>query len=350
MRSALYYPHTTIQNERILKRALLLWDSVEFIVPWEGFRPHYGRKQLAEAAEIVAKPHVPSTDEKKQAHEQIQGLVGGTLPAPFYFRSREQAEYEIYPQKLLPDTWRLLREKHLASERLSAAADAVVAHPTGLSVMSILADCCAGKTRARITDRGAAYAAIANLLRGAADQKRSADANAREQFVSITLNVIDAGKIDLARLIAFRKRETKSGGHSYRDLRHRYLERMETYVKTMTTSKGSKADGKTLARELMEDMKDDVAVLGDELGFAKNEVLFSRDMIVAAMAGLGTIATAVFGAPMLVSGVVTAIGSPVTVGGLLASRNKFRSTRRSVLQKHPMAYLYELQHVGKPEW
>src|ERR1700682_3745337 len=115
MRSALYYPHTTIRSENILKRALLLWDKIEYIVPEEGYRPHYASKLFAEAAEIVAKPHVPSREEKKKAHQQIEDLAASSLPDAFYFQSWDaQGDYEIYPQKLLPDTWDLLRQAQIA--------------------------------------------------------------------------------------------------------------------------------------------------------------------------------------------------------------------------------------------
>ena len=170
---------------------------------------------------------------------------------------------------------------------------------------------------------------------------------ATEQFVSITLDVIDSGSIDMKRLIELRKRESKSGGHAYRDLRHRYVDRMEAYVSALTSTKGTRADAATLAEELAEDMKDDVASLREELGFARNEVLFSKEMITAAVVGLGSIAAFVFGAPLLVAGVVTSASAPVTIGGLLGSRNKFLATRKSVLQKHPMAYLYDFQGSRK---
>jgi hypothetical protein len=70
-------------------------------------------------------------------------------------------------------------------------------------------------------------------------------------------------------------------------------------------------------------------------------------MITAAVAGLGTLASISFGVPLVVEGVLTAIGAPVTVGGLLGSRNKYLASRKSILQKHPMAYLYSLQNATR---
>src|SRR6516225_905570 len=41
MRSALYYPHTKFHTENILKRSLLLWDKLEYIVAHESYKPTY---------------------------------------------------------------------------------------------------------------------------------------------------------------------------------------------------------------------------------------------------------------------------------------------------------------------
>ena len=117
MRSALYYPHTTIANESILKRALLLWDTIEYISPWQGYGPNYIDPLFAEAAEIVAKAHVPSREEQMQAHQQIEDLATSSLPDAFYFHSREEhGDYEIYPKKFLPETWRLLQQVRIAGD------------------------------------------------------------------------------------------------------------------------------------------------------------------------------------------------------------------------------------------
>jgi hypothetical protein len=80
MLSAVYYPHTTLHSdtlasERLLKRSLLLWDQLEFIVPDRDFRPRYEDQLIARAMELIGRNHYPSDEEKKQAHEQIEELV-----------------------------------------------------------------------------------------------------------------------------------------------------------------------------------------------------------------------------------------------------------------------------------
>ena len=37
MLGAVYYPHAAIPDENFLKHALLYWDQIEYILPWEDF-------------------------------------------------------------------------------------------------------------------------------------------------------------------------------------------------------------------------------------------------------------------------------------------------------------------------
>jgi hypothetical protein len=80
MLRALYYPHTDIQSPVILKNALLLWDSIETIVPhanWQ--RPGAAEnarirrrgastagRLLREAIELIVRPRVPSLVERER--------------------------------------------------------------------------------------------------------------------------------------------------------------------------------------------------------------------------------------------------------------------------------------------
>jgi hypothetical protein len=49
MRSALYFPHTRVSDVGLIKTALLLWDNLEYIVPWRDFRVQYSNRRVAEA-------------------------------------------------------------------------------------------------------------------------------------------------------------------------------------------------------------------------------------------------------------------------------------------------------------
>jgi hypothetical protein len=154
MRSALYYPHTEIRSEGLLKTSLMLWDRLLVIVPFADFKPHYDSPESRKSFELIGKCHSPSDSEKKQAHDLVEDFATRPLPDAFsYFSVQDPNEiYEVYPQKLLPETWRILQQAGLAGAPL-ADADYPTTGPTGLSLMSLLADCCAGDTLVRVTDR-----------------------------------------------------------------------------------------------------------------------------------------------------------------------------------------------------
>ena len=165
MRSALYYPHVSVENESLVKTALLLWDRLEFIVPFRGFKPEYQNPLMARAMELIGAPRVPNQEEQKETHSHIAHLVQQPLPPQFYFQERtnKNSEYEMHPEKLLPETWQILKDSKLSGSMLPNM-DFPMTEPAGLTIMSILADCCAGSTRSRVTDRGAAYATLAGIL------------------------------------------------------------------------------------------------------------------------------------------------------------------------------------------
>jgi hypothetical protein len=346
MRSALYYPHTEIENVGLLKTALLLWDQLEFIVPYPAYEFSYQDRLVAEAVELVGVKHSPSDEEKKQAHEYIEDFVTQPLPEPFYYfhepqKETTRSEYEIWPQKLLSETWRMLQDAQLAGKP-GGNFDYPFSQPAGLSIMAILADCCAGKTRSRVTDENAAYATLTGLLGSQAETSLNKPQASYEQLVPITLEVIDPGGIDLRKLIDFRKREAKSGGSAIRELRHNYLDGIEEFVTTLTTTKGSASDEIEIKRQFTLKMKDDLTELRRELGSARNEALLSKEMLLTTIALIGTVAAAAFAAPLVVPEVVTWGGTIVSIGGLLGVGNKYQSSRREILKKHKMAYLQEM--------
>lgn len=251
----------------------------------------------------------------------------------------------MYPEKLLSQSWEILREARMAG-RLLDNSDYPLTEYAGLTVMSILADCCAGTTRSRVTDRGDAYATVAGLLGNNPDAPKVKRAEAHAQLVPISLKVIDATAIDLGALIKLRKREEKESGSSLRVLRHRYLEGLEAYVAGLADTKSTKADAKEIQQKFSDDMKQDLKDLKTELGRARTDVLTSNEIIATVVAGLGTAASWLAGAPLALEGVTTLGGASVAVGGLIRVRNKYLKERETILRKHPMAYLYKARRSG----
>jgi hypothetical protein len=73
-------------------------------------------------------------------------------------------------------------------------------------------------------------------------------------------------------------------------------------------------------------------------------VVFSKEVFGTAVAGATSLAAWKYGSPAeLTAGALTWAGLPATVFGGFSVRNKYQAARRAILQKHPMAYIYELE-------
>jgi hypothetical protein len=210
-----------------------MWDHLEFIVPDPRFKTYYDDRVISEAIEIIGRNHYPNEEEKNEAHKRIEEFVTRPrLPEVFYYSGSNL--YEVYPQKFLPDTWKILTESKFAGPLLQNA-DYPMNQQAGLAVMAILADCCAGVTRSRVTDRGQAYASLAGLL--AHDPKQTirdkvVEANIRavpprESLISLRLSLPDIDSLTLDQLVRFRKLEAKEKGTDFRNMRHNFIRRIE---------------------------------------------------------------------------------------------------------------------------
>ncbi|HEX7819777.1 MAG TPA: hypothetical protein VF463_04075, partial [Sphingobium sp.] len=338
MRTALYYPHTEVRSRNVIHTALLLWDNLEYIAPFEGYSAHYEDVETAEAMEIIGRKRVPSESEKGQVHALIEDLIARGVPATFRYEpasGTQDHSYEMWPQKLLHETWDLLRDAGLTDRHLDNR-DYPMSQSAGLSVMAILADVLAGETRSRITDRSLAYATIANAAQVDAGPPNPA------RVVPLTFKGIAYDRLPIDRLIDFRKREAREGGSDYRKFRHNYLEAVEKHLARITRVDARTAHRAQLDEEFRIDMEDDLADLKKELGFARTDAWLSKEVVALAIAG-GTLFGAGVGIPHIpVPEVLTASGSLAMLGGLLGSRNKLAKARYDVLRKHPMAYLHEL--------
>lgn len=335
MRTALYYPHTEVRSENLVRNALLTWDKLEYIAPYKGYRPSYDNAQIAEAMEVIGDPRTVTVAEQERVHELVEDLLRDGVPEIFHYSTVKGNPYEIWPQKLAESTWELLKQRGIANDKL-ANADYPVSDAAGLSVMAILADVLAGETRARITDRADAYAAIANAPTSRADGQN------HDLVVPLTLKTLSLDQVPLQRLIDFRKREAKSSSNDYTTLRHNYLDAIEKHVARIATVEADSADRAELDRIFAETMESDLRDIKTELGFAKKEAWITKDVITLAVAGGAFLADTLSGHISL-PGVLSGSGAAVLLGGLLGSGTKLAKARREVLRKHPMAYLYEIQ-------
>ncbi|KQQ56386.1 hypothetical protein ASF69_16590 [Rhizobium sp. Leaf311] len=339
MRTALYFPHTEVRSKNVMHSSLLLWDSLEYIVPFRGYRPNYRDRDMGEAMEIIGQSRCPSKAEKLRVHELMEDLLRGGTPETFFYSPRSgKTDYDVWPQKLAPETWDLLVE-HRVTNRYLGNHDYPMSQAAGLSLMAVLADVLAGSTRARITDRDLAYATIANAV------KVAQPAGDVIRVVPLTLKGIAVDRIPFDRLIAYRKREARESGGDYRKLRHNYQQAVETHVAKIATVDPHSPDREELDRAFRSDMEDDLADLKKELGFAKRDAWLSKDVVALVVAGGGLLGAAAGLPGIPIPQVVGLGGGAALLAGLLGSGNKLAKARYDVLRKHPMAYLHELSEL-----
>ncbi len=337
MRTALYFPHTEVRSESIVRTALLTWDSLETIVPFKGYQPNYASPLIAEAMEVIGCPRTPTEAEQGRVHELVEDLLQDGVPEIFrYSPSHSSPPYEVWPQKLAESTWDLLQSRGLTQGRLSNM-DYPMSEAAGLSLMAVLADVLAGDTRARVTDRSQAYATIANA------PISSVRAQEHDTVVPLTFKAASLQQVPIERLIALRVREAKSGGHDYRRLRHNYLDAIDKHISRISEVAVDSVDRIELDRAFASDMEDDLTDIKQELGFAKGDALFSKEVITLVLAAGALLAAATTTGQLPMPEVIAGGGGAVLLGGLLGTGNKLAKSRRDVLRKHPMAYLYEVQ-------
>lgn len=346
MLKALYYPHPDVASPVILKNALLLWDSIETIVPIRNWQPKRSRKDryFNEAVDLVVRPRVPTARERRAAHQSIESLSrAGSLasllgePPPWW---RQGPDYLIYPQKFLGDSWRMLQKAGMA--RWVARAQGFGVHPgLGFLMMSLLADACAGTQIQKVTDRVAAYTWLskrhAQVLGSphVTGLDASQVAPALDQLVTLSLQVLDARALSLRKLVEFRKREAKRGGTDYSAMRRRYLKALQDHLQRIGTEARSAADVRELERQFKEELRHDLTDLKAELSAASLKALFSKEVALAALITAGCLVAPVPGLTTLASEV-----GAVGVIPLMKTAVDLRGARRTAFQRHTSSWLY----------
>lgn len=147
MRSAIYYPEIEISSVSTMRSALLLWDELKVIAPFGGFQPHHDNRDIAAAWELIGGAMLHDRAQKHMAHDRINEMLEAGVSVDVFYRDDGPPgrSYEMWPQKLLPETRDLLRQHGLTGGPL-ANGDYPFEELGGLAVMAKLADACAGQT------------------------------------------------------------------------------------------------------------------------------------------------------------------------------------------------------------
>ena len=330
MRSAIHYPDTKLQSPQAMASAMLLWDKLRVIVPFDGYRIEYDNCDMAGAWELIGKPLIPDDENKRQAHKSIETMLAAGVPRQIQYREDLQLDqaYEIWPQKLNYETWELLKQSRMTSGPL-ANGDYPFDHEAGITIMSKLADACAGTTFARVTDKMLAYGLIGD---------RDEPVLAQSHVVPLTLELIDANAISLEKLVDFRRREERERrGGDYKALRHAYADAVQSHVARLRDVESANHRDQ-LNEEFQDEMARYLAELNRAIGLAKAEMLL-KPVVVSAVVGIGGFLAA---GPF--AGIAGLAAGPALKGltDMFSAGIGFNERQRKAMDKNPMAYMYQL--------
>jgi hypothetical protein len=345
MQKALYFPHTDIQNPVILKNALLLWDSVDTIVPRQNWRSHHKPpdKLISEAIELVVTRKVPNQVERRDAHHILEESVRTGFISSLVEQSPgewRKPNYLIYPEKFLSETWGLLQKGGMAYW-VASERDFGVPAGVGFYMMSILADVCAGTQIQKITDRTDAYEWLGRQHARALGSQyvtgfdASQVAPAHDRLVSLSMDVLDGRAIPLKKLVELRKRELRSSGAAYSEMRRRYFSALQEHLKRIGQEARSASDVKELDRQFKEGLKEDLTELKAQLGTASLKALFSKEVVLTTLIIAGSFVAPIAGLTALAAQVGGIGIIPLAKAGV-----DYRAARREALQKHKMSWLF----------
>jgi len=340
MYTGLYYPHTSLRDSETLKSALLLWDNLEFIVPSSdhSIRSPDNNKLVDEALDLIGVARVPTYKEQKVAHDIIEDLVTSDLPSQFFLDSSPVHDrYLVYPDKLLDMTWQMLRKTNLVKDPdIKHFNDWSMSQDIGLSIMSILADSCAGNTRRLVTDRVNAYQQLSESLIHLESGTYGTDSIDTSRIVLTTLKLVDPQQFTLSELIELRKREHSQADGTLTELRHSYLDRIDQCTKQLANCT-TDADIEEIHRTFEQSARKDLIDLISELKGRSLDVLISKEVGVSFLAAIG----------MAVSPWTLPSGM-LAVGSLTQQLRRFKADRRKIMSSHAMSWVFELSQQNKP--
>lgn len=340
MYTAIYYPYTTLRRGAdILKTALLLWDHLQFIVPDKRVSITQGIKNrdVQEAIELIGEQLVPDQESQEAAHVAIEDLATSQLPKDFLLNKREsEGGFLVYPGKFLQKTWNVLKESDLAIPLSSGSfEDWVLTNNTGLTIMAILANACAGEQKRCATDQTDAYQLLETSVAAMHEGKYGIAPGSADRLVTIALQIVDADRLTLKELIAFRSRELKSKGHELTRLRHGFLDLVDSHVKAINGAK-KESDIKEMEERYKQKLTRDMKMLQGELKRTATDTLFTKEIGV----GLLALAGAAISPWTWPSGVLA-------TGALVGTARAYKQKRRDVMSKHAMSWLHSLTHQSR---
>ena len=339
MRTALYYPHSAINDRALMKSMLLLWDEVEVISPNDDFKPTYKDEELAEAAEIIVKYRPPTDGDRRAVERKIIELADRSPPEWVLYRKGATKEdydsYLMYREKLTEAAIKYLAEKGLARFPTSDPQDFSTHTSLGLIIMGILAKERAGAGKEMVTDRLEHYSALGKYLTFLSDGRWLGDRlpqlrmEVGKALVMTSLEIIDPRGISFAQLIALRKKEQTHEG----SFREAYAKSIRKYIDEISAST-TPEDVELIVSSFKKDMHAKVTELGHRLKVQAFQAFLSREMLVAVVASAAAM-------PSLITPAGPVIAGALGVGALGKLWLDYGVNCDKTLAENPMGYLYK---------
>lgn len=167
-RVALYYPHWGISDPRFMFDALLYWDRLACIVPYEGFEPsaHWPddlQREAAELHEAFVTGVAPTPEIKGRVHDRLEALLATEAPA--WCRA----------ENLVPSSAAVLAVRKVSSRTINMLSEggwlasgqddlALVSRAASGLLLGALAEEMASETMPAVTDEPATFRATCNTL------------------------------------------------------------------------------------------------------------------------------------------------------------------------------------------
>ncbi len=326
MDAALYFPFTGPKKEAFLKTSLLLWDSLDFIVPFRDFRPYGISPSTEEAIELIGRNYVPTEDDKRAVHDELLGICNGPFPDALNFDLLAPDEvYDFYPQKLLHETWDMLANSKLAQvvggqEGVHRASTGAL---FGYYMMSIVAVCCSHGRKRLVTDENDPYRALANILVDDVNSEGKPNADWHGRLLALSLNGPNFSDIPLSRLVDLRKNEDAL----LQGLRRAFLAQVDQTASDIAANASNTNIVGELIASFTNDMEKDLAELKRALGRSGASMLLSKELGFSVLAATSAVT------------IEPISGSLLTIGGLTKGLLSYQDRRRKILQEHPSSWL-----------
>jgi len=322
-----------IVSDGLIKNALMLWDHVDLITPFNGL-PYFEEGPRGDALKEIARALKPSRSEQEQAHEVIMDLVDSTPAGKLRWPVEQRSEHSVWPQKFLPQTWDELIARDLVTPHYIRGRAGRQEHRRfkmerrlGVLIMYVLADCCAGNTRELVTDEPGAHQAHERYLKliSGATPVRSA---CHERLATLSLMALDLSRVSLGALVRVRKAEASNP--ALRAMRHSYVRKLDAYVQRLKGEARKVRDVEEIERLFQQEVRDDIGLLKDELGAEAKKVVFSKEFTAAVVLLAGAFIEPITG----------------TLGAasvLYKVKTDYKAARNKTLVGHPMSWLYQLK-------